>query len=122
MSKKFKIFINADDFELTKGINDGIVESARNGILNSVSLMVDAPATSNAILVIRENKGLFKRIGLHLNLVGNQGCKRPHYGYLTDSIGNYPERWSSLAKLIVKNGNNFKKIQSNICTIKNCQF
>ena len=98
------IWVNADDFGLTEGINKGILESACNGILNSVSFMVNAPASSDAVSIIKKHPGLFKRVGLHFNLVGNQGCERPSYRYLTDAKGCYPDRWSTLAKLIARHG------------------
>ncbi|MCC7212228.1 MAG: ChbG/HpnK family deacetylase [Candidatus Brocadia sp.] len=96
------IWVNADDFGLTEGLNKGILESASKGILNSVSFMVDAPASADALSIIEKYPGLFERIGLHLNLVGNQGCMRPAYRLLTDPMGNYPARWSNLVKLILR--------------------
>ena len=105
MKENVKIFINADDFGLTKSINKGVIESATNGILNSVSIMVNAPATIDAVNTLKKYDKQFIRIGLHINLVGNQGCVRSKYDYLTDQKGNYPERWSNLFKLILLHGN-----------------
>ncbi len=62
-----KIIINADDFGLTEGVNNGIVRAYREGILTSASLMVNMPGFEDALKLIRENPGL--DIGIHINIV-----------------------------------------------------
>lgn len=57
------LIVNADDFGLSEGVNDGIVRCHREGILTSASLMVLGPAAVDAVL--RAGKiGL----GLHIDL------------------------------------------------------
>lgn len=61
-----KIIFNADDFGYSKGINYGIIEAFKSGVLTSTTLMVTMPGTKHAVDLMRENKGL--AVGLHLNI------------------------------------------------------
>jgi predicted glycoside hydrolase/deacetylase ChbG (UPF0249 family) len=58
-----RLIVNADDFGLTSGVTRGIVEAHVRGIVTSTSLMVDAPAASEAVVAAHEHPGL--SIGLH---------------------------------------------------------
>jgi predicted glycoside hydrolase/deacetylase ChbG (UPF0249 family) len=58
-----RLIVNADDFGLTAGVSDGIVEAHSRGIVTSTSLMVDAPAAEHAVGQAREHPRL--SIGLH---------------------------------------------------------
>ena len=58
-----RVIVNADDFGLTTGITEGIVEAHVRGIVTSTSLMVDAPAAAHAVGLAGEHPGL--SIGLH---------------------------------------------------------
>lgn len=60
------IVVNADDFGISEGVNRGIVEAHRRGILTSTTLMANMPAFEQAVALSRENPGL--GVGLHLNL------------------------------------------------------
>lgn len=62
--RRYVIF-NADDFGYSHGINRGIVESHRNGVVTSTSLMVNTPATEHAAALARELPEL--SVGLHVN-------------------------------------------------------
>ncbi len=61
---KFVIF-NADDFGYTRGINRGIVEAHRNGVVTSTTLIVNGLATEEAVGMAAELPGL--SVGLHVN-------------------------------------------------------
>lgn len=61
-----KIYFNADDLGLTHGVNLGIVECYKNGVVNSASLMTTTPYFEEAVSLIQEH-GL-QNIGLHFNL------------------------------------------------------
>lgn len=61
------VIINADDFGLTKGINRGIIQAYREGILTSASLIANMPAYEDAIDLAKKNPEL--GIGVHLNLL-----------------------------------------------------
>jgi chitin disaccharide deacetylase len=58
-----RLIVNADDFGLTAGVTDGIVEAHVRGILTSTSLMVDRPAAEQAAALSREHPRL--SVGLH---------------------------------------------------------
>ncbi|TME62832.1 MAG: ChbG/HpnK family deacetylase, partial [Chloroflexi bacterium] len=60
------LIVNGDDFGLTLGVNRGIVEAHRSGILTSASLMVNRPASDSAAALARNCPGL--SLGLHLEL------------------------------------------------------
>lgn len=65
-----KLIVNADDFGLTKGVNLGIIESYRNGIVRSTTIMANQCAVEHAAALAEENKGL--GIGIHLTLTAGR--------------------------------------------------
>lgn len=62
------LIVTADDFGISPGVNRGIVEAHRDGILTSTSLMVHRPASVEAAALVRECPAL--SVGLHLELNG----------------------------------------------------
>jgi predicted glycoside hydrolase/deacetylase ChbG (UPF0249 family) len=62
------VIVNADDFGASSGVNRGIVECHRNGILTSTSMMVTGAAADEAVALSRENPEL--SIGLHWDVIG----------------------------------------------------
>jgi predicted glycoside hydrolase/deacetylase ChbG (UPF0249 family) len=62
------LVVNADDFGYSPGVNRGIVECHRQGIVTSASLMVAAEGTAEAVALSRENPDL--SIGLHWDVFG----------------------------------------------------
>jgi predicted glycoside hydrolase/deacetylase ChbG (UPF0249 family) len=60
------LIVNADDFGLSDGVNEGIVEAHRHGIVTSASLMVRQPAARAAANLARENQAM--SVGIHLDL------------------------------------------------------
>jgi len=60
------LIVNADDFGLSAGINRGIVEAHRRGVLTSTSLMVDAAGADEAAGLAPELPAL--SVGLHADL------------------------------------------------------
>jgi predicted glycoside hydrolase/deacetylase ChbG (UPF0249 family) len=60
------LIVNADDFGMSPGVNRGIVEAHRYGVLTSTSLMVNRPGCDEAVALARENPDL--SVGLHLEL------------------------------------------------------
>src|SRR5436190_20859153 len=60
------LIVTADDFGITSGVNRGIVQAHREGILTSTSLMVDRPACEEAAALGRACATL--SVGLHLEL------------------------------------------------------
>ena len=62
------LVVNADDFGYSAGINRGIVECHRRGVVTSTSLMVTGHAVEEAVALSHENPGL--GIGLHWDVFG----------------------------------------------------
>lgn len=49
-----KIIFNADDFGISRGVNQAISEAARDGILNSASVMVNQKYAAEAVAIKQE--------------------------------------------------------------------
>ena len=60
------LIVNGDDFGAGRGINRGILEAHRRGILTSTSLMVDLPTSEEAAALSRGVPDL--SVGLHVDL------------------------------------------------------
>jgi len=60
------LIVNADDFGLNRGVNQGIIEAHEHGIVTSASLMVRWPAAGETVSFCREHPGL--SLGLHIDL------------------------------------------------------
>jgi predicted glycoside hydrolase/deacetylase ChbG (UPF0249 family) len=61
---------NADDFGATRGVNRGVIEAHRAGVLTSASLMVNRRASAEAADLAAGHPDL--GVGLHVNLT-NEG-------------------------------------------------
>lgn len=57
------LIVNGDDFGMARGVNEGIIEAHTGGILTSTSLMVLAPAATEAAALGRAHPAL--SVGLH---------------------------------------------------------
>ena len=74
------LIVNADDFGQSAGVNRGVVEAHRNGIVTSASLMVRWPMAADAVALARGCPDL--ALGLHLDLgewFVKDGDWLPHY-------------------------------------------
>ena len=60
------IYINADDFGLSEGINKGIIDCINKGCVNSVSVIPNGHCTIKGIKNLNFKK--LKKISIHLNL------------------------------------------------------
>ena len=84
-----RLIVNADDFGLTRGVNQGIAQAFREGILTSTTLMANGPAFEDAVERARANPGL--GVGCHLVLVGGRAVAAPNQaGSLVDRNGMLP--------------------------------
>lgn len=68
------LIVNADDFGAGRGVNRGIVEVYRAGVLTSASLMVTQPGTEDAVELAAAMDRL--SLGLHTDLTGEDGPPR----------------------------------------------
>src|SRR4051812_17447193 len=62
-----ELVVNGDDFGLTAGVNAGIMDAHRRGILTSASLFANGPETDRAIIIALRTPTL--GVGCHLTLV-----------------------------------------------------
>lgn len=60
------LIVNADDFGLCEGVNQGIMRAAQQGIVTSTSLMVRQPGAAAAAAYAREECPI--SVGLHIDL------------------------------------------------------
>ncbi len=100
-SKMKQLILNADDFGLTRGVNEGIVRAHRDGILTSATLMACGAAFDHAVDLSKRNPRL--GVGCHLVLVGGNSVASPSEiptladknGRLPASLGGFVTRLSS---------------------------
>ncbi len=70
-----RAIVNADDFGLSRGINDGIILAHKQGILTSATLMANMPGFDHAVGLAKENPRL--GVGVHLNIVRGKPLSAP---------------------------------------------
>lgn len=81
-----KIIINADDFGYSNGVNYGIIDAHKNGILTSTTCLTNMPGFEHAINLANNTPEL--GVGIHLSLT----CGRPlinNLYSLVDSNGDF---------------------------------
>ena len=69
------LIVTADDFGLSREVNEAVEAAHRDGVLTAASLMVGAPACDDAVARARRLPTL--RVGLHLTLVDAQPVLPP---------------------------------------------
>ncbi len=83
-----RVIFSADDFGLSPGVNAGIVEAHRHGVLTNASLMVNGSAFAEAVELARQTPSL--AVGLHLVLLqGRATCSREQIPGLVDADGMF---------------------------------
>lgn len=115
-----KVIINADDFGYSRGINFGIIDAYKYGILTSTTLLANMPGFEHAVSLSKENPGL--GVGVHLNLTcgypllkghktivdGETGKFKSHYFYETPDFQVDPEEvyreWDAQIQKVINAG------------------
>jgi len=69
------LIVNADDLGRTAGINTGIIDAHRRGLVTSATLMVNHGAAAAAAAEVQRCPGL--GVGLHVALTGGPPCLPP---------------------------------------------
>jgi len=96
-----RLIIHADDFGLTEGVNNGIVQAHKCGVLTSTSIIACGKAFSHAIDLAKAHPTL--DIGVHLTLTGERPLSPlKMVGSLVDQDGVFPEHISSFVGPLVK--------------------
>uniref|UniRef100_I2Q127 Carbohydrate deacetylase n=1 Tax=Desulfovibrio sp. U5L TaxID=596152 RepID=I2Q127_9BACT len=67
-----RLFVNADDFGLTEGVSQGILEAMAAGVVAGTTAMVCVPRGVERIA--RLGPAIAGRVGLHLQLTGGRPC------------------------------------------------
>ena len=82
-----QILVRADDLGYSRGVNYGIMDSVRHGIVRSVGLMPNMPEAKNGFDLIKD---LDVCIGQHTNIcVGKPLCDPKDIPSLVDENGNF---------------------------------
>jgi len=93
-----ELILNADDFGMTPGINEGIIRAHRDGTLTSATLMANAEAFEDAVARARAVPSL--GVGCHLVLVGGRPvAPAEQVSSLVDDAGRLPQ---TLPKFVAK--------------------
>lgn len=93
-----QLIVNADDFGISRGVNRGIVEAHRNGLVTSASLMANLPSAEDALTRATTCPDL--SLGLHLTLTAGRPLSRPDLvPTLVDSEGQFSLLGRLLARL-----------------------
>ncbi|MGL4773597.1 MAG: chitin disaccharide deacetylase [Clostridium sp.] len=71
-----KLIINADDFGLSRGVNYGIIDAHKRGVIRSTSIMAGMPGFLHAVELLKENKDL--GCGVHLTLTAYKPLLNTH--------------------------------------------
>src|SRR5271165_1927527 len=69
MNRRFstpRLVVTADDFGLSPGVDRGILEAFRLGIVRSTALLVNFPDVSDSVARLSQEPDL--EVGIHLNL------------------------------------------------------
>src|SRR4029077_13138417 len=84
-----ELILNADDFGMTRGVNEGIIRAHREGVLTSATLMACGAAFEDAVERTKANPRL--AVGCHLVLVGGLAiAPREEISSLVDQAGRLP--------------------------------
>lgn len=92
------LVVNADDFGISRGVNRGIVEAHRGGLVTSASLMTNLPSAEDAVTraAVCPDLGL----GLHLTLTAGRPLTPPErVASLVDGSGDFLVLGTLLARL-----------------------
>lgn len=81
-----KVIINADDFGLTEGINNGIIAAHKNGVVTRTTLIMNGTAVNHAVSLAKEYPSL--KVGIHLVLSYGQPLS-DNVDLLIDSSKNF---------------------------------
>ncbi|HAG07946.1 MAG: YdjC family protein [Clostridia bacterium 62_21] len=85
------LIVNADDFGYTPAVSRGIVRAVREGVVTSVSLLVNMPGTQAALAAVRS--GIPAGVGVHLCLTRGRPLSEPRYiPSLVSSNGEFAGR------------------------------
>jgi predicted glycoside hydrolase/deacetylase ChbG (UPF0249 family) len=107
------IIVNADDFGMSKVINEAIIETFKVKNINSTTLMVNMPGTLHAVELAKINQAL--QVGLHFCIT--EGPALTGISTLTDRNGIFLSRHNLIKKFLmlrIKKGDIFKEFEAQL--------
>jgi hopanoid biosynthesis associated protein HpnK len=108
-----KLILNADDFGMTLGVNEGIVRAHREGILTSTTLMATGDAFDDAVARAKASPAL--GVGCHVVLTGGSALSaREKIPSLVDSAGRLPESLPAFVAKVTSGGIKIAEIETEI--------
>lgn len=108
-----RLIVHADDFNLTPGVNRGILQAYRDGVVRSTSIMINLDGAEASAEMLKATPGL--EVGLHANLTWG----RPLSGgkSLIDDSGVFPRKPSlTLPRLDIDEAEREIRAQLQRCT------
>lgn len=94
-----KLVVNADDYGMAVGINQGIVEGHHNGILTSATIMANGEALADGVARLKDAPDL--ATGCHLVLLGGEPvAPGSDVRTLTDASGQFPRTLSAFMRKV----------------------
>ena len=98
-----KIIVRADDLGFSEGINYGIEKSVKDGIIRSIGIMVNMPATNHGWNLVKDTGCCF---GLHTNICAGKPLTDPKLiPSICDENGNF--KTSKEYRQAMKEGRDF---------------
>lgn len=82
-----KIIVNADDFGLSKGVNEGIIDAHTNGVVTRTTLLMNGPAVNHAVELAKRTPSL--KVGIHLALSFGSPLNKAETHELVDQNGKF---------------------------------
>lgn len=90
-----RIIINADDFGLTDGCNEGIIKAIKKGVVTSTTVMMNMPYAKEGIDKLKTMN--FQSVGIHLTLTcGTPTLPSEEVSSLTDEENKFFKRKEKL--------------------------
>ncbi|MBO8128162.1 MAG: carbohydrate deacetylase [Peptococcaceae bacterium] len=114
------LIINADDFGYTKGVNKGILQAMRDGVVTSTSLMVNQEGTCDALAMLRF--GNISKVGVHLCLTAGAPLNPPE---LVPSLVNEQGRFKdyrALYRQVLPEGEVLRELQAQVGLVLSAGF
>ncbi len=104
------LIVNADDLGWSEGVNRGIAEAHRHGIVTSASLLANGPAFVLAVEQARTTPGL--GVGVHLNLSDGPPTAEPEtVTSLLNDAGQFAGGPESLLLKMARRGIDFGEVE-----------
>lgn len=82
-----KVIINADDFGLSKGVNEGIIDAHNNGVVTRATMLMNGMAVDDAVRLAKTTPTL--KVGIHLALSFGSPLNKEHTSKLVGENGKF---------------------------------